>query len=95
MAMSPCKCGKNRWEYRLDETDYRIHATCKACKRVVSFLSKKGKKLASGWVPPPLTKGVHAHDYKAIEHGPGPDATGDELWPPWIPFSDRVGVPAQ
>src|ERR1035438_593749 len=91
--MRSCKCGDNNWEYSIDETTYRITATCKECDRKVSFLTKKGKRIAAGWTPPPLTKGTHAPDYKQIEHGPRPGATGDELWPPWVPFEERIGEP--
>lgn len=90
MPMKPCrKCGRSKWIYQFDDKTQRVTATCGGCGKSVTFLTKKGRKLAAGWTPPPETRGVHAADYQPIRHGPRPGAKGRELAPPWIPLDEQ------
>ena len=36
---------------------------------------------------------VSAPNREPFQHGPEPGVTGDQLWPPWIPFEERIGEP--
>lgn len=90
MAMKPCsKCKSPHWKFDFNDRTQEVKATCMRCQKVVNFLSKKGRRVAAGWVPPALTKGVHAPDYEPIQHGPAPGAKGKELAPPWIPLDEQ------
>lgn len=90
MAMKPCdKCKCPTWKFKFDDATLKVTATCGLCRNKVTFLSKKGQKMKSGWIPPPLTKGVHAPDYEPIRHGPEEGAHGDDLVPPWVDYPER------
>jgi len=90
MAMKPCsKCKCSTWKFEFNDKTQEVTAICIFCKHKVQFLSKKGRKMKAGWVPPAPTTGVHAKDYVGIQHGPPPDAHGDLLVPPWIDFPER------
>ena len=89
MPMKGCrKCLERRWEFKLLDIT-TVRATCESCGNEVEFLTKKGKRMKDGWIPPAPTIGVRAPDYVPIAHGPKPGATGDELVPPWIDYAER------
>lgn len=90
MAMNACaECKCNSWKFAFDDKTQKVTAICIFCRNTVTFLSKKGRRIAAGWIPPAPTKGVHAPDYEPIKHGAPDGAHGDLLVPPWSAHPER------